>query len=114
LRTLADYEVDRQIGLLENGETVQPETRAFDSRAGVTTRLRSKESVVDYRWGFLSALDGASQRVVANSFLPEPDLLPLRISPSDVQQLAATMPLLPAEQQARLQASMLAPCVCQC
>uniref|UniRef100_A0A667X102 Glutamyl-tRNA(Gln) amidotransferase subunit B, mitochondrial n=1 Tax=Myripristis murdjan TaxID=586833 RepID=A0A667X102_9TELE len=54
-----DYEIQRQIGVLQRGGTVQNETRAFDSKSGQTIPMRDKEGLQDYR------------------FMPEPNLPPL-------------------------------------
>lgn len=80
-----EYEVDRQIALLEAGESVEQETRAFDSRSGRTVRLRSKEYAADYR------------------FMPEPDVPPLHVSPHDLDAWRRELPPLPAELQAQLE-----------
>jgi aspartyl-tRNA(Asn)/glutamyl-tRNA(Gln) amidotransferase subunit B len=80
-----DYEVDRQIALLEAGEQVEQETRAFDSRSSQTVRLRTKEQAVDYR------------------FMPEPDLPPLHVSTESLAAWSRELPPLPAQLQAQLE-----------
>ncbi len=56
-----DYEIERQVGLIESGGRVEQETRLYDPDSGRTAGMRSKEQAHDYR------------------YFPEPDLLPLRI-----------------------------------
>jgi len=80
LRSIAraiEYEARRQIELLESGGQVERETRTFNAKTGETSRLRSKEELLDYR------------------FLPEPDLPTLKVSPEWVESIAKTMPELP-------------------
>ncbi|HVT44942.1 MAG TPA: Asp-tRNA(Asn)/Glu-tRNA(Gln) amidotransferase subunit GatB [Thermoanaerobaculia bacterium] len=78
-----EFEVQRQIALLENGERIVQETRLFDPAIGETRAMRSKEEAHDYR------------------YFPEPDLLPLRITSDLVEQVRSTLPLLPQERVAR-------------
>src|SRR5207245_302922 len=61
------YEIERQIGLLERGEKIVQETRGWNEAKGVTFSQRSKEVEQEYR------------------YFPEPDLLPLRISPEWIE-----------------------------
>ena len=72
-----DFEVARQIAVLERGERVVQETRLFDPVAGETRAMRSKEEAHDYR------------------YFPEPDLLPLRVERSFVEEIGRTLPMLP-------------------
>ena len=72
-----DYEVKRQIDLLEQGETIATETRSFNAADGSTISMRSKEGANDYR------------------FFPEPDLQPLRVSEDYVNKVREMMPPLP-------------------
>lgn len=74
-----DYEIERQIGLLENGETFNQETRSFDAVRGTTFSLRSKEMANDYR------------------YFPEPDLPPVIVNQVFVDTIKADMPALPRE-----------------
>lgn len=74
-----DFEVGRQIKLLENGETIASETRNFDAGSGHTVSMRSKEDLNDYR------------------YFPEPDLSPVLISEEWLAQIKAAMPSLPRE-----------------
>lgn len=78
------FEIQRHIRVLESGGTLLPETRGFDPASGETHAHRSKEGAVDYRT------------------FPEPDLPPLRITPSEVSQARAALPELPAARRVRL------------
>lgn len=73
------YEIQRQIGIYEAGGTIEQETRNFDPVSGTTSSMRTKETAHDYR------------------YFPEPDLLPLQIEDSYIEQLAASLPALPAQ-----------------
>ncbi len=81
-----DHEVERQIGILEDGGTIDQETRLFDPKTGTTRAMRSKEEAHDYR------------------YFPDPDLLPLRIAPEFVEALKAELPELPDAKRDRLTA----------
>jgi len=72
-----DFEVKRQIELLENGGTIAQETRSFDALKGLTISMRSKEAANDYR------------------YFPEPDLQPLVILQEQIDAIAKEMPPLP-------------------
>ncbi len=72
-----EYEIERHILAIENGETLYQETRNFDALKGVTTAMRSKEAANDYR------------------FFPEPDLQPINVTKEHVDDLRRTMPPLP-------------------
>ncbi|RYH11579.1 Asp-tRNA(Asn)/Glu-tRNA(Gln) amidotransferase subunit GatB [Tropicimonas sp. IMCC6043] len=78
-----EYEARRQIAILEDGGTVDQETRLFDPDKGETRSMRSKEEAHDYR------------------YFPCPDLLPLEIEQAWVDGIAATLPELPDEKKAR-------------
>jgi aspartyl-tRNA(Asn)/glutamyl-tRNA(Gln) amidotransferase subunit B len=78
-----DYEVWRQIGVIEDGGAIEQETRLFDPDKGETRSMRSKEEAHDYR------------------YFPDPDLLPLELAPSLVANLAAQLPELPDDKKAR-------------
>ncbi|MGV3502061.1 MAG: Asp-tRNA(Asn)/Glu-tRNA(Gln) amidotransferase subunit GatB [Adhaeribacter sp.] len=78
-----DHEIERQIALIEAGETIESETRGFDANTGTTSGQRSKESMNDYR------------------YFPEPDLTPLVISDEWLEKIKAEMPALPRELYAR-------------
>ena len=78
-----DYEVQWQIDTIENGGTVQQATILFDPDSGETRMMRSKEDAHDYR------------------YFPDPDLLPLEISPEWMERVRATLPELPHSKQSR-------------
>ncbi len=86
LQRAIDYEVVRQIDLLEHGEAIRQETRHWDEAEGRTRSGRSKEEAEDYR------------------YFPEPDLVPLRPSAAMVAEIDAAMPPLPAQRRAALAA----------
>lgn len=77
------FEIDRQIDLVEAGEKIIQETRLYDSDKNRTYSMRSKEEANDYR------------------YFPEPDLLPLRISPMWIEEIHRTMPELPLQRMER-------------
>jgi aspartyl-tRNA(Asn)/glutamyl-tRNA(Gln) amidotransferase subunit B len=81
-----NYEVSRQIDLIESGGKVQQETRLYDPDKGETRSMRSKEEANDYR------------------YFPDPDLLPLEIEASYIEQVRASLPELPDQKAARLAA----------
>ncbi|MDH4473397.1 MAG: Asp-tRNA(Asn)/Glu-tRNA(Gln) amidotransferase subunit GatB [Fluviicola sp.] len=74
-----DFEVERQIDVLENGGTLSQETRSFDALKNITISMRSKEAANDYR------------------YFPEPDLQPIVVDEVYVAQQKALMPALPRE-----------------
>jgi aspartyl-tRNA(Asn)/glutamyl-tRNA(Gln) amidotransferase subunit B len=80
-----NFEIKRQIKLLENGEKVTQETRLYDSSKDETRPMRSKEFANDYR------------------YFPEPDLLPVVISDDEIQKIRNEFPELPKEKEARYQ-----------
>ncbi|MDO9708443.1 Asp-tRNA(Asn)/Glu-tRNA(Gln) amidotransferase subunit GatB [Paracraurococcus lichenis] len=86
-----EAEARRQIEVWEEGGTVEQETRLFDTGRGVTRSMRSKEDAHDYR------------------YFPDPDLPPLVIEQSWVEQLKASLPELPDERRARYVAMGLSP-----
>ncbi|WP_037585704.1 Asp-tRNA(Asn)/Glu-tRNA(Gln) amidotransferase subunit GatB [Stenoxybacter acetivorans] len=83
LEQAINYEVSRQIELIEDGGKVIQQTRLFDPANGETRAMRSKEDAHDYR------------------YFPDPDLLPIIISDEMMNQARAAMPELPAEMAAR-------------
>jgi aspartyl-tRNA(Asn)/glutamyl-tRNA(Gln) amidotransferase subunit B len=78
-----ESEARRQIEILEDGGTIEQETRLFDPVKGETRAMRSKEEAHDYR------------------YFPDPDLLPLVLDEAFVASIAATLPELPDEKKAR-------------
>ncbi|QQP92203.1 Asp-tRNA(Asn)/Glu-tRNA(Gln) amidotransferase subunit GatB [Skermanella sp. TT6] len=78
-----DYEVQRQIEVIEGGGTIVQETRLWDTTKFVTRSMRSKEEAHDYR------------------YFPDPDLLPLELEQSWVDAIKATLPELPDDKKAR-------------
>ena len=84
-RRAIDYEVQRQISLLEAGGVVQQETRGFDTATGRTFSLREKEDAHDYR------------------YFPEPDLPPVTLTAEYLEKIRGEMPPLPAVLEAEFQ-----------
>jgi aspartyl-tRNA(Asn)/glutamyl-tRNA(Gln) amidotransferase subunit B len=78
-----DYEARRQIDIIEDGGTVEQETRLFDSAKGETRSMRTKEEAHDYR------------------YFPDPDLLPLELTQAYVDDLKKGLPELPDAKRAR-------------
>ena len=78
-----EYEARRQIEIIEDGGAIDQETRLFDPNRGETRSMRSKEEAHDYR------------------YFPDPDLLPLELSPHYVEELKAALPELPDQKKAR-------------
>ena len=72
-----NYEVQRQIDLLEEGEKVTQETRLYDENKNITKSMRSKEEANDYR------------------YFPDPDLLPIEINDDYILEIQKTLPELP-------------------
>ena len=83
LEKAIDYEARRQIEILEDGGTIRQETRLYDANKDETRTMRSKEDANDYR------------------YFPDPDLLPLEIPQSWIDQLKETLPELPAARRNR-------------
>ena len=78
-----EYEARRQIEIIEDGGTIDQETRLYDPGKGETRSMRSKEEAHDYR------------------YFPDPDLLPLEFSESYVAEIKAGLPELPDQKKAR-------------
>ena len=78
-----EYEARRQIGILEDGGSIEQETRLFDPNKGETRSMRSKEEAHDYR------------------YFPDPDLLPLEFTQAYVDELKADLPELPDQKKSR-------------
>jgi aspartyl-tRNA(Asn)/glutamyl-tRNA(Gln) amidotransferase subunit B len=81
-----NYEVARQIDILEEGGRIIQETRLYDAGKSETRSMRSKEEANDYR------------------YFPDPDLLPVRIEPALIEQIKKTMPELPDAKRQRFMA----------
>ena len=77
------YEIDRQIAIIEDGGSIEQETRLYDSEQDQTRSMRSKEEANDYR------------------YFPDPDLLPVVISSTSIEQIKAAMPELPDARRQR-------------
>ncbi len=84
LKQALDYEIERQVALLESGGRVTQESRLYNSETGETASMRSKEHAHDYR------------------YFPEPDLPPLRIGKDVLGSIAGNMPELPEARRKRL------------
>ena len=78
-----DYEAQRQIDLIESGESIIQQTRLFDTQQGRTHAMRSKEEAHDYR------------------YFPDPDLPPLVLTQTHIDSLKETMPELPQQRYQR-------------
>lgn len=74
-----EFEIERQIEALENGETIAQETRSFDALKNTTISMRSKEAANDYR------------------YFPEPDLQPIFVGKEQIDKVRAEMPPLPRQ-----------------
>lgn len=80
------FEIERQRAALEAGQTLRQETRRWDPDAGETFPMRSKENADDYR------------------YFPEPDLMPIALSPEQVAEWAKALPEAPAARRERMMA----------
>ena len=78
-----EYEIKRQVSVIEDGGRIIQETRLWDSAAGVTRSMRSKEEAHDYR------------------YFPEPDLPPILVSQEWIDEIKANLPELPDEKRKR-------------
>ncbi|OHE75580.1 MAG: aspartyl/glutamyl-tRNA amidotransferase subunit B [Verrucomicrobia bacterium RIFCSPHIGHO2_12_FULL_41_10] len=81
-----NYEIERQIEVIENGEKISQETRLYDANKNTTRVMRSKEDANDYR------------------YFPDPDLLPLLVSEKTIEKIRAELPELPAQKRERFMA----------
>ena len=86
-----DYEIERQIDVIESGESVTQETRLYDSIKNETRPMRSKEFANDYR------------------YFPDPDLLPVMISDAEIEEIKATFPEMPKDKFIRYQSEFKIP-----
>ncbi len=78
-----EYEANRQVDLIEEGKSIDQETRLFDTKKNETRSMRSKEDAHDYR------------------YFPDPDLLPLEVSDDFIEKLKLEIPELPDEKKKR-------------
>lgn len=86
-----EFEVERQIELLEKGQAIVQETRGWDDAKQKTFSQRGKEEAHDYR------------------YMPDPDLPPLELSDEMIEKVEKTMPIMPDELRAKLSSVGLAP-----
>jgi aspartyl-tRNA(Asn)/glutamyl-tRNA(Gln) amidotransferase subunit B len=86
-----NYEIERQIDVIESGESVTQETRLYDSIKNETRPMRSKEFANDYR------------------YFPDPDLLPVMISDEEIEKIKATFPEMPKDKFIRYQSEFKIP-----
>ncbi len=87
LKMALEYEIERQVDLIESGGEVQQETRLYNVDTGKTALMRSKEQAHDYR------------------YFPEPDLVPLRVSEHWLHEVKSKLPELPSDRRERFVAS---------
>ena len=79
VKTAIEYEASRLVSLLENGETIQQQTRSFDANNGTTFAIRDKEDAEDYR------------------YFPEPDLTPFDLTDDFITSIKGNLPVLQKE-----------------
>src|SRR6185369_3177623 len=84
IREALQYEIERQVGVIESGGKITQETRLYNSVEGKTYGMRSKEQAHDYR------------------YFPEPDLLPLVVDAKWRSAIARELPELPEARRARM------------
>ena len=78
-----EYEANRQVDLIEEGQSIDQETRLFDTKKNETRSMRSKEDAHDYR------------------YFPDPDLLPLKVSEEFIDEIKKDIPELPDDKKKR-------------
>lgn len=83
-----EYEIDRQIDEIEGGKKIIQETRLYDPDKNRTFSMRTKEDAQDYR------------------YFPDPDLLPIVLNESDIEQIRKNLPELPQKKAARFQSEL--------
>jgi len=83
-----NFEVERQIDILESGGKIVQETRLYDPDKNETRSMRSKEEAMDYR------------------YFPDPDLLPVAVSEEDIETMRASLPELPDAKKARFETDL--------
>ena len=74
-----NHEINRQIELIENGTSIEQETRLYDANKNETRSMRSKEHANDYR------------------YFPDPDLIPIKITNEKIQEIKESLPELPEQ-----------------
>src|SRR5882724_7084730 len=87
IREALEYEIERQIGVIESGGKIMQETRLYNSIEGKTYGMRSKEQAHDYR------------------YFPEPDLLPLVVDTKWQKEIRSALPELPEARRKRMVAN---------
>ena len=83
VRMALDYEIERQIDLLDSGDAIVQETRLWDPKQGITISMRGKEEAHDYR------------------YFPDPDLVPLEPDEGWIEKIRSSLPELPNEKKKR-------------
>ena len=83
LERAINYEIERQIDLIEDGGKITQETRLYDADKHETRSMRSKEEANDYR------------------YFPDPDLLPVEVTEDDIKRIKKTLPELPEQKRQR-------------
>ena len=83
LKLALEYEIERQVEIIEAGGRIEQETRLYNAETGRTVGMRSKEHAHDYR------------------YFPEPDLVPLRVSEHWLHEIKSRLPELPADRRER-------------
>ena len=83
MQAAINYEANRQVDLIEEGKTIDQETRLFDTKKNETRSMRSKEDAHDYR------------------YFPDPDLLPLELKNDFIEKIKSEIPELPDEKKKR-------------
>jgi aspartyl-tRNA(Asn)/glutamyl-tRNA(Gln) amidotransferase subunit B len=78
-----EYEANRQVDLIEDGKSIDQETRLFDTKKNETRSMRSKEDAHDYR------------------YFPDPDLLPLEVTDEFINNIKSNIPELPDDKKKR-------------
>jgi len=85
VQSALEYEAERQAELLDKGEKMVKQTRAWDENRGITVFMRSKEDASDYR------------------YFPDPDLLPVKVDPERIDRLRRLLPEMPESRRRRYQ-----------
>jgi len=83
VRNGIEFEIERQIKVLENNEKIVQETRLWNAERGITVSMRSKEQAHDYR------------------YFPDPDLMPVKIKKETIKRLSNQLPEMPFDKQRR-------------